>query len=735
MLRLKFFIFFGCTIVLAWVGFSQVFSQWASRAQADAEALALQAARTVVAQLPVSPYESLANSPTWRQVLANGGKASTLVEVSKRLSALVEEAPWREGDIALLVDNSGKDGKALWLVDKRWTEKAPGSYSRQAVEEAARQRMVVEESSGLKVFFPVEAPVGVDNGVHLWIGGPAVPFGEASLAQELKRTSALALGVVVSGKFVMQAGQPLSAPTLAFLNAAVANIQPGSAGMLKQKGGGEWISAFWGAVVSKEVAARQPLSTGRAELVIVLSNPATQEVLLGMQQTVFYIWLAVFLVGLILGFVAFPANAKGVSEEEEEEMEERAFVPPPRAVEPLKEATALKVEGPPIETSSPAAPKPPKFLHAEPPQVLSKPLPRLLQAEPLQMSPELSKLLQPEPTQAAPTQMAPRLPKLSPAEPTQMSPELLKLLKLEPPGVSAELKVVQAEQPRVLQEPSAGFVAPGTEEESMVVGLPGKAEQPGEVLEEALSAPPLDFMSMVDLQEEPLGLPGKAEQAEEVWGEEPLAVGLRGKVEQPEEVWGEAPLAVGLRGKVEQPKEVWGEAPLAVGLRGKAEQPEEVLGEVSFASPSDFVPITDTQIKLAAVGLRGKAVQPEEVLGEDHAPNENSAAMFEASLREEAERFLGADFLPEPLALSGERLSVSSVEGPEVTEWRSVYAEFLRVRRQCQQDTEGLDFERFKTKLEASKSNILSKHQCKTVRFLVQIKDGKAAIKAIPVRD
>jgi hypothetical protein len=135
----------------------------------------------------------------------------------------------------------------------------------------------------------------------------------------------------------------------------------------------------------------------------------------------------------------------------------------------------------------------------------------------------------------------------------------------------------------------------------------------------------------------------------------------------------------------------------------------------------------------AAVGLHGKAVQPEELLGIDHAPHENPAAAFEATLREEAERFLGADFLPAHSSLAGEVLSASAAEGLEVAEWRNVYAEFLRVRKQCNQDIESLNFERFKAKLEASKSNLLAKHHCATVRFLVQIKDGKAAIKAIPV--
>ncbi len=66
--------------------------------------------------------------------------------------------------------------------------------------------------------------------------------------------------------------------------------------------------------------------------------------------------------------------------------------------------------------------------------------------------------------------------------------------------------------------------------------------------------------------------------------------------------------------------------------------------------------------------------------------------------------------------------------------WQQVFEEFLRVREQCDEATEGLTFERFREKLEKNKGQLLKKYGCRTVRFQVYVKDGKAALKATPVK-
>lgn len=71
---------------------------------------------------------------------------------------------------------------------------------------------------------------------------------------------------------------------------------------------------------------------------------------------------------------------------------------------------------------------------------------------------------------------------------------------------------------------------------------------------------------------------------------------------------------------------------------------------------------------------------------------------------------------------------------PDGRHWREVYQEFLRVREACGEPTEGLSFDRFEAKLRANRAALVRKHACRTVRFQVYVKEGRAALKATPVR-
>ena len=76
----------------------------------------------------------------------------------------------------------------------------------------------------------------------------------------------------------------------------------------------------------------------------------------------------------------------------------------------------------------------------------------------------------------------------------------------------------------------------------------------------------------------------------------------------------------------------------------------------------------------------------------------------------------------------------AAVEEGDEEHWRAVHAEFLRVREQCGEPTEGLAYERFRPKLEKNKQQLVERHGCRTVRFSVYVKDGKAALRATPVK-
>ncbi|WP_437830571.1 MXAN_5187 family protein [Sorangium sp. So ce1153] len=70
----------------------------------------------------------------------------------------------------------------------------------------------------------------------------------------------------------------------------------------------------------------------------------------------------------------------------------------------------------------------------------------------------------------------------------------------------------------------------------------------------------------------------------------------------------------------------------------------------------------------------------------------------------------------------------------ELTEWNAVYEEFMSVKQQCGEPTNALTFEKFKGTLQRNKDALVARHNCSRVRFTVYVKDGKAALKASPVK-
>lgn len=66
---------------------------------------------------------------------------------------------------------------------------------------------------------------------------------------------------------------------------------------------------------------------------------------------------------------------------------------------------------------------------------------------------------------------------------------------------------------------------------------------------------------------------------------------------------------------------------------------------------------------------------------------------------------------------------------------REVFADYVSARRQTGESTSNLTLDKFRAKLQANREQLISKYACRTARFSVYIKDGKAAIKATPVRD
>jgi hypothetical protein len=71
----------------------------------------------------------------------------------------------------------------------------------------------------------------------------------------------------------------------------------------------------------------------------------------------------------------------------------------------------------------------------------------------------------------------------------------------------------------------------------------------------------------------------------------------------------------------------------------------------------------------------------------------------------------------------------------ESAEWLTVYEDFIRTKKQCAESTDGLTFEKFSLTLRKNRDALIQRHGCKRVRFSVYVKEGRASLKATPVKE
>jgi hypothetical protein len=68
-------------------------------------------------------------------------------------------------------------------------------------------------------------------------------------------------------------------------------------------------------------------------------------------------------------------------------------------------------------------------------------------------------------------------------------------------------------------------------------------------------------------------------------------------------------------------------------------------------------------------------------------------------------------------------------------EWTQVYHEFVRIKQDCGEAVEGFTFERFTTTLRKNRDALMREHGVQHVQFSAYVKQGRAALKAKPVRE
>jgi hypothetical protein len=100
---------------------------------------------------------------------------------------------------------------------------------------------------------------------------------------------------------------------------------------------------------------------------------------------------------------------------------------------------------------------------------------------------------------------------------------------------------------------------------------------------------------------------------------------------------------------------------------------------------------------------------------------------------------LGRDINADPTGMlnigPGSPMAPPRMAGPENPYFREVFDQFVALKKSCSEPTAGLTFAKFSDKLQRNRDELIQKTGCREVRFTVYVKDGKAALKATPVRD
>ena len=67
--------------------------------------------------------------------------------------------------------------------------------------------------------------------------------------------------------------------------------------------------------------------------------------------------------------------------------------------------------------------------------------------------------------------------------------------------------------------------------------------------------------------------------------------------------------------------------------------------------------------------------------------------------------------------------------------FKTVFEQFVAMKKSCNEPTSGLTLAKFSEKLVKNRDDLMAKTGCREVRFTVYVKEGKAALKATPVKD
>lgn len=150
-------------------------------------------------------------------------------------------------------------------------------------------------------------------------------------------------------------------------------------------------------------------------------------------------------------------------------------------------------------------------------------------------------------------------------------------------------------------------------------------------------------------------------------------------------------------------------------------EPQSTAGPDFVETPSEVMTPTTNKMPtprqlpgMMGVGVAGPSVR-KDVFDDRTAVASPSEALLRATRTEDSQA------APAPVD-----------DGLEA-EFRAVYRDFIETKQACGESVEGITYDKFSGKLRSNRQQLISRYSCKSVKFQVYVKDGKAALKATPI--
>ena len=129
------------------------------------------------------------------------------------------------------------------------------------------------------------------------------------------------------------------------------------------------------------------------------------------------------------------------------------------------------------------------------------------------------------------------------------------------------------------------------------------------------------------------------------------------------------------------------------------------------------------------------SVNPNKLPRPPGRPNAPAAAGLDTTLQEGSAMDSAPRRMPSPPSPPG-RASIEPLSAnSQLEEWHAVFNDFVGLKQQCGENTDGFNYEKFEQTLKKKNEELLTRHGAKRVKFSVYVKEGKAALKASPIMD